>query len=187
MRAGQDAGPLRATQHWSMKFVGKALDFLLYAVMVMAILSVAVFWLPPLEALVTAGVIFILASGMIIYVSLSSIQKNLIKEAPYHQKNYKIFSPFALILSFAAICYLLNGVEPQFFTGSNNASIVDFSMFTIDNIIRVIFWDVPEIYGLSATRITHNVDNPAIATFVFLFRTLIGLSLIKMVILFLRN
>ena len=170
-----------------MKLVGKTFDFLLYAVIIMAILSVAIFGLPYLEALVTASVIFLLSSAMIVYVSISSFQKDLIKDAPYHQINYKIFSPFALIISFASICYLLNGTAPQYFVGSQNASIVDFSMFTVDNIIRVIFWDVPEIYGLAATKITHNTNNLGISTFIFLFRTLIGLSLIKMVMVLVRN
>ena len=170
-----------------MKLVGKTFDFLLYAVIIMAILSVAIFGLPYLEALVTASVIFLLSSAMIVHVSISSFQKNLIKEAPYHQINYKIFSPFALIISFASICYLLNGIAPQYFVGSHNASIVDFSMFTVDNIIRVIFWDVPEIYGLAATKITHNTSNLGISTFIFLFRTLIGLSLIKMVMVLVKN
>ena len=51
----------------------------------------------------------------------------------------------------------------------------------------MIFWDLPEVYGLAASPITHNVDSLIISTLVFLFRVLIGLSLIKMVILFLRN
>jgi hypothetical protein len=170
-----------------MKLVGKTFDFLLYAVIIMAILSVAIFGLPYLEAMVTSVVIFIISSAMIVHVSISSFQRDLIKEAPYHQINYKIFSPFALIISFASICYLLNGVEPQYFVGSKNASIIDFSMFTVDNIIRVVFWDVPEIYGIAATSITHNTDNLGISSFIFLFRTLIGLSLIKMLMVLLRN
>ncbi len=169
------------------RLIGKVFDFIFYAVIVVCMLAVALFWLPKWEALVTAAVIFLISAGMIIHVSFSSSQRQRIHEAPYHEINYKIFSPFALVFSFATICYLLNGFQPRFFHGTTNASIVDFSVFAIDNIFRVIFWDVPEIYGLSATPITHNVDSLLISTFVFLFRALIGLSLIKMVILFLRN
>ncbi len=169
------------------RLIGKVFDFTFYAIIVVCMLAVALFWLPKWEALVTAAVIFLISAGMIIHVSFSSSQKQRIHEAPYHEINYKLFSPFALVFSFATICYLLNGFQPQFFVNTTNASIVDFSVFAVDNIFRVIFWDVPEIYGLSATPITHNVDSLLISTFVFLFRALIGLSLIKMVILFLRN
>jgi hypothetical protein len=169
------------------RLIGKVFDFMFYAIIVVCMLAVALFWLPKWEALVTAAVIFLISAVMIIYVSFSSSQKRRIHEAPYHEINYKLFSPFALVFSFATICYLLNGFQPQFFVNTTNASIVDFSVFAVDNIFRVIFWDVPEIYGLSATPITHNVDSLLISTFVFLFRALIGLSLIKMVILFLKN
>ena len=169
------------------RLIGKIFDFLFYAIIVVCMLAVALLWLPRWEALVTATVIFLISAGMIIHVSFSSVQKELIHEAPYHEINYKIFSPFALVFSFAVICYLLNGFQPRFFIGTTDASIVDFSIFAIDNIIRVIFWDLPEVYGLAASPITHNVDSLIIATLVFLFRLLIGLSLIKMVVLFLRN
>lgn len=169
------------------RWIGKIFDFLFYAIIVVCMLTVSLLWLPEWEALVTATVIFLIAAGMIVHVSFSSVQKELIHEAPYHEINYKIFSPFALVFSFAVICYLLNGFQPKFFSGTTDASIVDFSIFAIDNIIRVIFWDLPEVYGLAASPITHNVDSLIISTLVFLFRVLIGLSLIKMVVLFLRN
>ncbi len=51
----------------------------------------------------------------------------------------------------------------------------------------MIFRDVPEIHGLAATTITHNTNNLGISTFIFLFRTLIGLSLIKMVMVLVKN
>ncbi len=167
--------------------VGKAFDFAFFGAVVVVMLTVSLLWLPRWEALVTATVIFVISAGMIVFVSLSSSQQQLIRKAPYEQINYKIFSPFALVLSFVAICYLLNLVQPNLFVGSRNASIVDFSVFAFDNILRVIFWDVPEIYGLSATSITHNMEYLWISTLIFLFRALIGLSLIKMVIVLLRN
>jgi hypothetical protein len=169
------------------RLLGKVFDFLFHAVITVSLLAVALFWLPAREALVAAAVIFLISAGMIVHVSFSSSQKERIHEAPYHEINTKLFSPVALVFSFAAICYLLNGFQPQLFLGTTNASILDFSVFAVDNILRVVFWDLPEIYGLSATPITHNVDSLPIATFVFLFRALIGLSLIKMLILFLRN
>ena len=43
---------------------------------------------------------------------------------------------------------------------------------------RTIGVALSEIYGLSATRITHNVNNLGIATLIFMFRALIGLSLL---------
>ena len=167
--------------------IRKIFDFLFYAIIVVCMLTVALLWLPKWEALVTATVIFLISAGMIVHVSFSSSQRQTIHEAPYHEINYKIFSPFALVFSFAVICYLLNGFQPKFFIGTIDASIAEFSIFAIDNIIRVIFWDLPEVYGLAASPITHNVDSLIISTLVFLFRVLIGLSLIKMVILFLRN
>ena len=168
-------------------FIGKIIDFLLYTVIVLLILSVATLWLPNVEALVAAIVIFCISAGTIIRVSFSSSQLKMIRSSSYYQINYKLFSPFALVISFPVICYLLNGIEPQFFIGSNGASIVDFLAFGFDNIIRVVFWDIPEIFGLSATGISHNVDNLVISTFILLFRTLIGLSLLKMLLLYLRN
>ena len=167
--------------------IGKIVDFLSYLVVVLLILTASTLWLTREEALAAAVVIFIISSGMIVFVSFSSSQKKMITEAPYHKVNYKIFSPFALVLSFAVICYQLNGIQPQFFVGNANASMVDFSVFTIDNILRVILWDLPEVYGLSASRITHNVDNFLISTFILLFRTLIGLSLIRMLIVYWRH
>ena len=181
-RTPKAAKPLR-----KMGLVGKVLDFVFYILVALMILAISLLWLPPREALITAVVMFVIAAIVIVYVSLSSTQKKRIKFAPYHQINYKIFSPFALVFSFAVICYLLNDVQADLFVGSKNASLLDFSVFAIDNILRVIFWDLPEIYGISATRITHNVDNLPISTLVFLFRTLIGLSLIRMMILLLRN
>ena len=181
---GQRKQPTRGKR---VRWIGKIFDFLFYAIIVVCMLAVALLWLPKWEALVTATVIFLIAAGMIVHVSFSSVQKELIHEAPYHEINYKIFSPFALVFSFAVICYLLNGFQPRFFIGTIDASIAEFSIFAIDNIIRVIFWDLPEVYGLAASPITHNVDSLIIATLVFLFRLLIGLSLIKMVVLFLRN
>ncbi len=166
---------------------GKIIDFCLYTVIVLLILSVAILWLSSVEGLVAAFVIFCFSAATIIHVSLFSSQFKLVKASPYHQINYKIFSPFALVLSFPVICYILNGIEPQFFIGSSDASIIDFSAFAFDNIIRVVLWDIPEIYGLSATAITHNVDNLLISSFILMFRTLIGLSLFKMLLLFLRN
>jgi hypothetical protein len=177
----------QVTRSRQVRLLGKIFDFLFYAIIVVCMLAVALLWLPKWEALVTATVIFLISAGMIVHVSFSSVQKELIHEAPYHEINYKIFSPFALVFSFAVICYLLNGFQPKFFIGTTEASIVDFSIFAIDNIIRVIFWDLPEVYGLAASPITHNVDSLTISTLVFLFRLLIGLSLIKMVVLFLRN
>ncbi len=168
-------------------FIGKIIDFLLYTIIVLLILSVATLWLSSVEALVAAIVIFCLSAGTIIHVSFSSSQLKMIKSSSYYQINYKLFSPFALVISFPVICYLLNGIEPQFFIGSSGASIVDFLAFGFDNIIRVVFWDIPEIFGLSATGISHNVDNLVISTFILLFRTLIGLSLLKMLLLYLRN
>ena len=167
--------------------IGKIIDFLFYTVIVLLILSVPTLWLPRTEALVAAIVIFCISAGTIIHVSFSSSQVKIIKKSPYHQINYKLFSPFALVLSFPLICYLLNGIEPRLFVGSSDASIFDFSAFAVDNIIRVVFWDIPEIYGISATAISHNVDNLMISSFIFLFRTLIGLSLLKMLLLYLRN
>lgn len=167
--------------------VSKAFDFAFFGAVVVIMLTVSLLWLPRWEALVTATVIFVISAGMIVFVSFSSSQQQLIRKAPYEQINYKIFSPFALVFSFVAICYLLNLVQPNLFVGSRNASIIDFSVFAFDNILRVIFWDVPEIYGLSATSITHNMEYLWISTLIFLFRALIGLSLIKMVIVLLRN
>ena len=181
-KAAKSAKPLR-----KMGLVGKVMDFVFYILVALMILAISLMWLPRREALITATVMFIIASVVIVYVSLSSTQKKRIKFAPYHQINYKIFSPFALVFSFAVICYLLNDAQTGLFVGSKNASLVDFSIFAVDNILRVVFWDLPEIYGISATRITHNVDNLPISTLVFLFRTLIGLSLIRMMILLLRN
>lgn len=181
-RAPKSAKPLR-----KMGLVGKVMDFIFYILVALMILAIAVVWLPAREALITAVVMFVIAAMVILYVSFSSTQKKRIKFAPYHQINYKIFSPFALVFSFAVICYLLNDSQAGLFIGSKNASLLDFSVFAVDNIFRVIFWDLPEIYGLSATRITHNVDHLPISTLVFLFRTLIGLSLIRMLILLLRN
>lgn len=186
-RRKPNGGRKQPTPGKRVRWIGKIFDFLFYAIIVVCMLAVALLWLPKWEALVTAAVIFLIAAGMIVHVSFSSVQKELIHEAPYHEINYKIFSPFALVFSFAVICYLLNGFQPQFFSGTTDASIVDFSIFAIDNIIRVIFWDLPEVYGLAASPITHNVDSLIISTLVFLFRVLIGLSLIKMVVLFLRN
>ena len=167
--------------------IGKIIDFLFYTIIVLLILSVPALWLPRTEALVAAIVIFCISAGTIIHVSFSSAQVKIIKKSPYHQINYKLFSPFALVLSFPLICYFLNGIEPRLFVGSSDASIFDFSAFAVDNIIRVVFWDIPEIYGISATAISHNVDNLMISSFIFLFRTLIGLSLLKMLLLYLRN
>lgn len=167
--------------------VGKAFDFAFYLAVAVVILATSLLWLPPREALVTATAMFVISAGLILYVSFSGSQKKRIQRAPYHRINYKIFSPFALVLSFVAICYLLNDVEPAFFVGSKNASVIDFSMFAADNVLRVVFWDLPEIYGLAASGITHNTAAPAIATLVFVFRALIGLSLIRMLILLLRS
>ncbi len=167
--------------------IGKFVDFLLYTVIVLLILSVSTLWLSSVEALVAATVIFCISAGTIIHVSISSSQFKIIKSSSYYQINHKLFSPFALVISFPVICYLLNGLEPHLFIGSSGASIVDFSAFALDNIIRVVFWDIPEIYGLSATGISHNVDNLMISSFIMLFRTLIGLSLLKMLLLYLRN
>ena len=166
---------------------GKIIDFCFYTVIVLLILSVATLWLSSVEALVASFVIFCISAGTIIHVSISSSQVKIIRTSPYHQINYKIFSPFALVLSFPVICYILNGIEPRYFIGSSDASIVDFSAFAFDNIIRVVLWDIPEIYGISATGISHNVDTLLISSFNLLFRTLIGLSLFKMLLLFLRN
>ena len=167
--------------------VGKVIDFLSYTVIVLLILSVATLWLSGENALVPAIVIFCFSAATILQVSLSSSEVKTIKASPFQQVNYKLFSPFALVISFPIICYLLNGIEPQLFVGSREASIIDFSAFAFDNIIRTVLWDIPEIYGLSATPITHNVDNLMISSFILAFRTLIGLSLLKMLLLYLRN
>lgn len=172
-----------------LSLLGKAFDFVLYVVVVLVILGIAVRWFPRMDALVTAVVIHCISAFMILHVSLSKTQRSHIQKASYHQINYKLFSPFALLFSFIAICYLLNGdgLRPLIFIGSKNASLVDFSIFGIDNVLRVILWDVPEVYGIQAGPITHNTNNLYIATFVFMFRLLIGLSLIKMLILLARK
>jgi cell division protein FtsL len=85
----------KAVRRKPVRLIGKVFDFLFYAIIVVAMLAVALFWLPKLEALVTAAVIFLISAGMIIHVSFSSVQKQMIHEAPYHEINYKIFSPFA--------------------------------------------------------------------------------------------
>ena len=165
----------------------KVVSFAFYSIAVLLILAGALIYLPQRQALFTAAAVFLMAACVIVHISLSSKQKNRIKFAPYHQISFKVFSPFALLFSFVVICYLLNLTEPTLFVGSKKATLADFSVFAFDNILRVVFWDVPEIYGLSATRITHNVDNLMISTLVFLFRALIGLSLIRMVVVLLRN
>ena len=167
--------------------VGKVIDFICYTIIVLLILSVATLWLSSENALVPAMVIFCFSAATILHVSFSSNEVKSIHASSFHQVNYKLFSPFALVITFPIICYLLNGIEPQLFVGSAEASIIDFSAFAFDNIVRTVFWDIPEIYGLSATSITHNADNLLISSFILVFRTLIGLSLLKMLLLYLRN
>ncbi len=60
-------------------------------------------------------------------------------------------------------------------------------LFTADQALAAVVLNAPQIYGIQLASITNNLKNPLLTHFVFAFRTLLGFTVVLLIISFLRQ
>lgn len=105
-----------------------------------------------------------------------------------------VFDPFVigLNISVVPIVYCLSFILTtkalwvfyggQFFDIEEPINDMSWVIYLIDNIIRVVFCDFAEVFGITISKINHNKDSILICSYVFAFRTMLGISVINSII-----